>query len=198
MKLLSPILTVLTIAMATGCSNHVRTSDNALTAADVQTMLQDVEGAGASSGGSGNVADALSYKDREGAIVFVAHAPTPKVRVANVVSFRDFGFLGAADPQTLGLNSITDARVIFIDVPSREYALIIGIKAGSDTFSYYAFTGSGGIGNGEFTANLSGNTQITVKSFDIQDGELGGVIQLKLFEGDSYLGKVSTLTGFSL
>lgn len=200
MKHLNTILTVLTIATAgLGCSNHNRTGEDLLTPADVQTMLQDAEGAGAANAGGGNIQEALSYKDDPDALVYVAFGPTPKTTVANVVSFLDFSFLGAANTQDLGFTSITDARVIFIDSPGKGNALIIGIKMGGDAFSYYAFTGSGAISGGKFEATLSGGSSIRLESFDIKDGDFANVIQLKLYDSaGNYIGKVPTLTGFSI
>ena len=196
MKHLTTILTVFAMATSMGCSNHNRTSDTALTETEVQSMLQDMEGAQSASG-SGDTSAALALKNTEGAIVYVA-ATSASMKVANIVSFFNFRFLGGDATQDYGFNSISDARVIFIDTPAHESALIIGIKAGSDSFSYYSFVGKGGIGGGKYSANLSGtNAEITIESFDVNGGDLSSTIQLKLYDGDGYLGKVSTLSGFS-
>lgn len=200
MKHLSTILTVLAVITSLGCSNHNRTSDSPLTAADVVSMLQDVEaGAQASSSGSGNVSEALALKDRTGAWVFAAFGPTHSMKIANILGFSNFKFVGL----NVTLAEITDARVIFINVPDGNNALIVGIKtaATGDQFSYYAFVGNNGeINNGKFSVGMSGTSSaIHVESFDIQDGDLSDVIQLRLFDSnDVYIGKISTLTGFAM
>lgn len=194
MKLLSAIIAGFGLLGLMACSNHNRESDSLLTAADVQTLLQDLEGAQASGTGGGDMATALALKDQDGAFVFVSYAPTPSMKIANVVSFFDFAAFGF--PDGTGVENITDARVVFIETPSQEVALIIGLKIDGADWSYWVGNGQGSISNGTFSADLNG---IRVRTHDLEDGELAGVIQLRLFDSsDNYLGKIPTLTGFSL
>lgn len=198
MKLLSTGLFALGLISLMACSNHNRSSDSLMTASDVQSVLQDLESAQAASGNGGNMTAALALKDQEGAFVYLAYAPTPTVTLNNVLSFLDFSALGFPDIVTQeDFDLITDARVIFIDTPGHEVALIIGIKKkDAADYTYSVFTGTGAVSDGSFTANLSND--IVLKTFDLTGGNLGDVIQLKLYNGSKYLGKVPTLTGFSL
>lgn len=193
MKHLTSVLVIIAAVTLAGCSNHNRTSDSPFSPVDVQNMLQEVEGAQAASGG-GDISAALTLKNEPGAVVYIAQAPTQSLKLINILSFLDLSFLGSAPDW----NSITDARVLFIDLPDHRCSLIIGIKAG-DAYSYFAFSGSGTISNSEFSASLTGSSNIIVQSYDVNSGDLSTVIQLKIFDSEgNYVGKVSTLDGFTL
>ncbi len=197
MKLFSTGLIALGLISLMGCSNHNRTSDSLLTAPDVEGVLQDLETAQAASAGGADMASALALKDQEGAFVYLAYGPTPTMTIHNVVSFLSFTELGFPTITTLeDVNRITDARVVVIDTPNHDVALIIGLKMGDADYTYSVFTGSGSISDGAFTAQLTGD--LVIKTFDLADGDLGDVIQIRIYKNGDYLGKVPTLTGFAL
>lgn len=189
------------------CSNHWRETGSKITAQEVATIVAEIETSQATAGGSGNISEALALKDDPNASVYFADAypvskdrPTPVGAVSNILGFFNFEFINRPE---LGYGSITEARVLFFDAPQcdgceRKASLIIGIKEGGDTFTYFAWVGTGSIENDNYEAYLEGGTgtPIILKSYDIDAG-LDTVIQLKVYNsGGGYLGKIATLLGF--
>lgn len=184
-----------------GCSNHWREVDHDISSEEVMAMLNEV--GGGQGFGAGDLTTALNLKDDPATAIYFADAPSSLGPVASVVSLMNFDFLGLPD---LWWGAIAQARVFFMDTPTdsgRQAALIIGLDQGSGTFSYHALSGSSTIDGREFVAELSGGgqTRLVLRSFDVQDGDLAAVIQLKAYDHDSsgnerYIGKFSTLVGF--
>ncbi|NJL24526.1 MAG: hypothetical protein HC902_04715 [Calothrix sp. SM1_5_4] len=196
--------------LTAACSNQWREGDPGVTAEEMMTMLSEVNGAqGQATAAGGGVSEALKYKDDPNTTIFFADAPHTigkelLTSVASLLSFWSFDFLGASG-QGLSWETISDARVFFLTTPvdGGIYAgLIIGINSGGGGFQYHAFTGTGAVNGDEFAVSLSGGAGgLIARSYDVADGELAAVVQLRFWQADSagnesYLGKISTLFGF--
>jgi len=184
-----------------GCSNQWRDADAEIDSDDMLSMLEEVSEAQGSSSGGGALSEALAFKDDESASIYFGDAPSPLGPVASIASIWDFQFLGA--DSSFSWREVSEARVFFFDRPSsgssRDNGLVVGIKKqGEESFTYYGFTGTGTLGKDEFVAELDNGsgTQITLRSFDIEDGDLAPVIQLKIYASGTYIGKFATLVGF--
>lgn len=200
-----------------GCSTHWREAD--VSEQQLEAAINDIS-ANASSTGGGDTSQVLALKDDPSSIVYYAEAPGSMGSVANLIGITDFSFLGSGFDLWYG--NITAARVIFVDLPSttgRQDGLILGLQSsalGSSTqtvtngdgttstvagFTYFAFTGTGSINGGEFSAQMQGGGTVIVRTTDVSDGDLDGVIQLRFYAADQsgnevYIGKISTLAGF--
>ena len=211
-KWLVPI-SIIGALLTTSCSYQTRTLESGITPAEMEANLAELEQAQSLSTSAGPMADVLAMKNKESMSVYYADAwkvrkdveglenPSAFGSVASVLSFNDFAFLGDTIGD-LGYETITYARV-FVFVAGEEVGLIVGYKLNDDAFTYRAFKGTGSIADGSFDAVLeNGNGQtIGVQSFDLEDGDLANVIQLKVYMFDPngeqrYIGKFSTLEGF--
>lgn len=203
MKNIVFVMTLVLLA-PTGCSNQWREADAEITAEEMTAMLDEVQSAQGQSLVGGDVNQALAMKDQPGVAIFFADSPGPLGPVASVLSIGHFDFIGQSG---LTYSSISEARIFFFDNPvagGRENGLIIGIKqADGGSFSYYGFTGNSTISDGEFVAVMSsgGQEKLVLRSFDVDDDDLAGVIQLQVYDIDAngserYIGKFSTLVGF--
>lgn len=190
----------LSVFITSGCSNHWREGDAQISGEEMLQILGEVQTGSSLMGG--NVSQVLQLKDDPATAIYFADAPGSLGPVASVLSLFNFEFLGQPD---LAWDSITQARVFFLDRPAdggRQTGLIIGIGVGGGSLSYYGFSGTGSIENGEFVAQLSGGQKnITLRSYDIEGGDLSGTIQLQVYDVDAagnerYIGKFSTLVGF--
>ncbi len=203
LKSLSLKIGLLAVSVLVGCSNHFRESDSLLIGDDVDQLLNDIEFAQANSPSSGPVTQVLAMKNEPDVTVYVAQAPTPTVRVANLIGFYDFSIFGDTSGQ-LGYKSFSEVLILFFDVPrdsGRDAGIIFGLKkVGSDTMEYHAFSGTASIDDDTYVAELngaSGQTELFLESYDVAGDDLTGVIQLLVFDGNNnYLGKVFSLTGF--
>lgn len=199
MKAFKLTIFVMVTTLIAGCSNHWRETKTLLTAQDMQNILTEMDQASAQSQGTSNLSQALLLKDDPNVSYFFADAPSEIGQVPNIVGFTSYEFLGLdAD---FGFRNISAARVLFMDIDdTHQSSLIIGLKTTSDQFTYYAFTGSGGISGGVFKAELDGanGSHITLVSYDVSDSSLDSVIQLRVYDGNgNYIGKIATLVGFS-
>jgi hypothetical protein len=189
-----------------GCSTHWREAD--VSEEQLQAALDDIS-AGTSNVGGGDTSQVLALKDDAAAIVYYAEAPGSMGSVANLIGITDFSFLNSG--LDIWYGNITAARVIFIDLPTasgRQDGLILGLATSSSAqttaasgFTYYSFTGNGSIGGGEFSAQMQGGGTVIIRTTDVSDGDLDGVIQLRFYAADQsgnevYIGKISTLAGF--
>lgn len=193
-------LAAIALLASVSCSSRWREADSDIDDTVVMTSLAELGDTGAA--GAGGLADVLALKD-QGSSIYYAEAPGSLGYVGNVLSLVDFTFLGA--PQGTIANQISNARIFFFDLPttsSREVGLIVGVKMGSDTFSYSVWKGTAASNNGKYEATLQGSSSnIVLRSYDIDQDDLTSVIQLRVYviEADgqeSYIGKFSTLIGF--
>ena len=188
------------ISVLTACSNQWREADAGLSSEQVVKLLGE---AGSANGQSAAIIKSL---DDSNASVYFAEAPGNMGTVASVISLTYFNFLGKDDAFTY--RNISYVRIFLIDNPSsanQSASLIIGIKeSGSDTLSYYNFTGVGVFGSADYVTILKDPTsgrEIVLESWDVEEEEFKNVIQVRVSDvtaqGDErYIGKFSTLVGY--
>lgn len=201
------VLAASTLLVSGGCSNQWREGDAQLTGAEMLAMLEEV-GAGTSGTNDSKVADAL--KDQDISVIYAADAdrsnPGPLGPVASVLAIDDLGFLGDSWLH-MGYQDVAKVRIFFLDAlttTDRSNGLVIGLaRSGSDAFSYYGFSGTSQIVDGEFIATLTGaNGDVVLRSWDVDGEDLTGVIQMRVFDVDrstgveTEVGKFSTLVGY--
>lgn len=189
-----------------GCSNQWREMDVEFSSQEVLSMLGEVQ-TGSSFGGT-QMSEVLAMKDEPGTAIYFAEASAanpngPMGSVHSVISLTNFSFMGMPE---LIRNMIEETRIFFLDQLTggggHRAGLIIGIKKGGEgTFSYNAFVGTGSISDEELSITMQGGSgSIIVRSMDLDGDDLMGIIQLKVWDlsaGESYIGKFSTLAGFS-
>lgn len=205
------VLTILMSLFSLGCSNQWREGSPDRTPEEVMQMLQEAQGASSTGVSTGDLSAALQYQDQS--TIYFADAPSNVALVPNLLSFYDFAngvynfqWLGAG-AEYYSWDSISDARVFFFDHWDEQtqrslVGLVIGVNQGNG-FVYHAFSGQQiASDEGEFRAELNGSGgTIYLHSFDVVDGALSDVIQLKVytdssFSRESYAGKISTLIGY--
>lgn len=184
--------------LVSACSTQWRDASLDVSSDDVASMLAEAQG---TSGQSTTSTSMFPYSAQ--AVVYFGNAPSSLGPVPSFLSLMDFSFLGAG--QDIWYGNVQQARVFFLDYShdsSDDVELIFGLDTGSG-FSYYTFTGQGGVDRGLFDATLTGpnGQEIIVESYDVTDDVLADTIQLKVYAvgagGDaSYVGKISTLVGY--
>lgn len=191
MKAQSLILTSLLSLTLVACSNSWREGDTERSPEEVGSMLDEVQSAQDQSLVSSDVTTAFQYRDQAAAIYF-AEAPGSLGPVGSLMSFVDFSFLGLPNLSTL---QISQARVFLFD-RSPDFGLVIGIDQGSG-LKYYGFSGQGTF-DGDFQAHLTGAAgEIVIESEDIDTDVLRDVVQMHVYWNNNYIGKFSTLVGYS-
>ncbi len=202
--------------MTSACANQWRDGDAGVSAEEVLSMLGEVSSAQASSATGSDLTGALALKDQAGVRIYFAQSKNqkdaqqrnidPMGPVASILSLTNFEFLGRPGVSWAGLTveGIQEARVFFLDVPNADgthsAGLIVGMrKAEEQALTYAGFTGSGSMGDSEFTVTFPG--KLVLRTNDVESGDLSGVIQMLVWDLDEngneyYNGKFSTLIGF--
>jgi hypothetical protein len=186
MKNLTRILLISLLA-SVGCSNYYRTADPGISASDVYSKYNSVAG---QSAGVMSAGPDVSSPDTT---LYYSEGPGPLGPVVSVAALVDFSPLGFAGMTT---DNISDIVVFFAKSPSAT-SLTVSISG----MSTQTFTGDGGSSDhGDYQVTVQGTAgSLVLESFDADsDGNLPGVIQLHVYTSDgSYIGKFSTLVGFS-
>lgn len=200
--------------LLSSCSYQWREADAGVDDQELLSLIEDIGKTSSSKFGSNSVSEFVTMaKDVNTAIYFSEgrsdHSGTMGPP-ASILSFEDFFFMGQPEITPLDMSS---ARAIFLDrideVGVRQNALLIDyfIK-GQSTPITKVFMGekdAAFINEGEFEVEVSsGDIGLVLRSFDLlEDSEdFSGVIQLNVWDFDqnnneNYLGKISTLVGFS-
>ena len=196
---------VLTCALGfAGCSNQWRDDGLEISSEEMLTMLDEVKGAQSASVNGNSLNEALSLRDDPSVVIYFADARDSGRSAVSVASLVSYGFLGEPN---LGWDQVADVRVFYLNTVSTSGSrdgLIVGLKkVGATAFTYYGLTGYSEFNDDMFESVLSMNGQerLVLRSFDVEDGDLAPVIQLKAFEvgsngSETYIGKFTSLVGF--
>lgn len=197
---------------ASGCSYQWREADAGI---DDQILTDLINSYGQSSG-AGGMSSFSKIATNENAALYFAEGWSDQEGTmgppASVLAILDFRFMG----QSLELSPLDMdmARAIFVDLKNEsgehENALLIDFVLKGQTAHvtkvFVSQRGSGTVNDEEFEVELSDSSgqRILVRSYDLVDGtdDLKGTIQLSLWDFDpnnneDFLGKISTLVGFS-
>jgi hypothetical protein len=199
--LFASIVALTGIAALSACSYQWRDATLDLSGEDVTAMLDEAQGASGQTVSSGNV-DAFKYRDQS--VAYVGTAPSSLGPVPALLGLMDFSFLGAG--QDVWYGNIEQARVMFLDYSHDgidNVGLSIGLDMGDGKFTYYNFSGDGGVDGGLFDATLTGpnGQQILLETYDVTGDVLADTIHLKVYAIDAngdgiYVGKIATLVGY--
>lgn len=190
-------LVIAVLSVSVSCSNRWREAGSEINDEVMLSALGEIS-SGQVAGNSVNLSEIVAMKD-QGAAIYYAEAPGDMGPVAAVLNVEDLQILGAPAGSTY-LN-ITEARIFLFDLwtdTERKAGLILGVKtAGDQNFSYSSFLGNGAMNGGKYEATFQGNGfTFTLRSYDVEEDDLAAVIQLRLYVGEEYYGKISTLVGF--
>lgn len=204
-KVLTITLMFLAIALA-GCSNQWREVNFDMDYQEVQQLFDEIQTSLESQPSSAKDTFFALVEDPN-ATVYFADGPSEFGNVINVLSIIRYDFLG---DQLAGLTfwDIQQVSVAFVYVPTEggdQCALMVDITpAGSEnaiTRFYECY--AAGVDDGEFVAELIdiNDVRIVLRSFDVSDGFLKDIIQLRVSDFDANgdeqpNGKFSTLIGF--
>lgn len=203
------ILAIAMFALGLGCSNQYRTADLGIDGNEIMDRLSKIENETlGTSGGNSTIQKFFQLLQTTGSSIYYADGPSPLGPVISVASFASFDFLGS-EMAALSYADLTFVQIAFIDLNAtsgRDCALLVDfVPAGLNPITrFFTCVQSPDASSGEYLAVLEDSlgTQIVLRSFDVdQNGELKGVIQMKLSDIDPAgnerpIGKFSTLVGF--
>jgi len=206
------LILIASVAMSLGCSNQWRSADTGRDAKEVAEILavieRDNQSLGVNDSARQNFFDLTNEPD---STIFFGEAPGLLGPVVSLLSLLDFSFLGQAYSFLSPLD-IEAANVFFVDLPAADgnwAGLLVDIKLlGNTSFEsppkFFYSLQPGSVQDGEYQVVVEddGGTALVLRSLDVDsDGFLEGVIQLQVYDFDSfgqerYLGKISTLVGY--
>lgn len=197
MKTVVAHIFLIATALSIGCSNYYRKADVGISPDDVYARLNSLASGTAGVGGGGSAQQIVEMASDSNAKTYYSEGPGPMGPALSIAALSDlspFGLSGSAD-------NIASVTVFFIDSPAWEMraGLLVSIQTIDGQNTLASFMGSASTGKDGYSASMQGDYgTINVESFDAgSDGELQSVIQLKVYGANGYIGKFSTLAGFS-
>ncbi len=207
---LKKIILILALSFASSaCSYQWMESDSGASADEVIGLLNDILGEVSAANAGGSLQEFIEIKDNPNSTIYFAFGPGEMGSVASISSLVRYDFMGPGG-QDIFFDNIEEVKIFFAYVPEyagNKAALLIQLKvAGQASPITKAFSAviAPGMDGEEYVAILgeAGVEKLVLRSYNVTDGDLEPVIQLRVSDFDSATGletengKFSVLEGF--